>query len=924
MICQASVIPNGPEFRIGRLDNGLTYYLCHNETPKGCADFFIAHNVGALQEEDSQNGLAHFLEHMAFNGTEHYPDKRILEFLAGEGVRFGYNVNAYTNRTETVYNVSKVPLVRESFRDSVLMVLRDWSCAISCEQGALDDERGVIHEEWRNRDGQRYRMATRQTALLYKGGKHPQRTVLGDMDVVLNFRREDILDFYHRWYRPDLQAIIVIGDYDVDEMESAVLRIFSDIPVAAVREQKGNYAPDALTEPLYEDMTDPQLRYTVFKLFSKQPYPCGDQRNTEEFFKDLFSRQIITSVIGDRLERCCQSADSPAKSAVAVFGDEGPYFYMTQFTLAPKQKTDLAACLQMTCTEIERMVRHGISREEFEQARFSVMKHSRLNDGDPVADPDNTELAKTCVEHFLRHYPCLNPTDLRDVKRDIFLNLAYEDVAPYASSMFDRNNTVYSNSYNDSDAEYAPSLEQMKAVVAAAQAVDPGAKYLEYDVMDLNVDAVPGRIVKSTAAKEKNYVCWKLSNGAKVWWTAVPPVKTGTHLSLEYRYDTGLNAFDDDQVAAARFATAFMSRHCGFAGQDRPTLMNGPAMAGVTYFTNTLKGRYAALSINSAAGKAEDAFKLGYLKLTDSYPGKEANLRRARFDALQSLAKERNASDIYSSDCDVLRYGKHPWLSERDSAAVEAVDMAFLQDALLRLYGDPGRLNLFISSDLPEESIREYVEKYVASLPVLRRYDAKPRHEVMAPLLKPDVDLERRAARRASPYTEVNYSWISKTGDDTRLMACSDILDYIMSARCLARIREERGGTYHVSFDSELYLMGRRSVMESSVRFRTREELKEVLLSDVKELMDDMCANGPDAVEMETAVKYLVKHDAERRERRAGSVSMQNDAMMDYVRHGIKEYDYASLVSGISAKEVQALARRIRAGRKMVTVYVEE
>lgn len=154
LAAQAAVVPDGQGFRKGKLDNGLTYYLYHNESPKGCADFFIAHNVGALQEDDNQNGLAHFLEHMAFNGTAHYPDKGILDFLAREGVRFGANVNAYTSRTETVYNISRVPLVRESFVDSVLLAVRDWSCDISCEQDAIDAERGVIHEEWRNRDGQ--------------------------------------------------------------------------------------------------------------------------------------------------------------------------------------------------------------------------------------------------------------------------------------------------------------------------------------------------------------------------------------------------------------------------------------------------------------------------------------------------------------------------------------------------------------------------------------------------------------------------------------------------------------------------------------------------------------------------------------------------------------------------------------------------
>ncbi|MBQ1647903.1 MAG: insulinase family protein, partial [Bacteroidales bacterium] len=185
----AQTIPDDPDFRIGRLDNGLSYYLCHNEKPEGCAEFYIAHNVGALQEEDNQDGLAHFLEHMAFNGTRHYPGKGILDFLAKEGVRFGYNVNAFTTRTETVYNLSEVPLVRDSFVDSVLMVLHDWSCDISCEQQALDDERGVISEEWRFRNDPRSRMAKRQNELVYKGSKYALRDVIGKLEVINGFER---------------------------------------------------------------------------------------------------------------------------------------------------------------------------------------------------------------------------------------------------------------------------------------------------------------------------------------------------------------------------------------------------------------------------------------------------------------------------------------------------------------------------------------------------------------------------------------------------------------------------------------------------------------------------------------------------------------------------------------------------------------
>jgi zinc protease len=185
----AGQVPAGPqekmpldgEVRVGRLDNGMTYYIRHYDNPRQRADFFIAHDVGALQEEDDQNGLAHFLEHMAFNGTKHFPGKGILNYLAANGVRFGYNVNAYTSRDRTVYNVSNVPLVREGLVDSLLLILHDWSYYIACEPGEIESERGVIREEWRRGNDARSRMARKSAEVEYDGSKYARRDVIGDI-----------------------------------------------------------------------------------------------------------------------------------------------------------------------------------------------------------------------------------------------------------------------------------------------------------------------------------------------------------------------------------------------------------------------------------------------------------------------------------------------------------------------------------------------------------------------------------------------------------------------------------------------------------------------------------------------------------------------------------------------------------------------
>ena len=284
----AGQVPAGPqekmpfdgEVRVGRLDNGMTYYIRHYDNPRQRADFFIAHDVGALQEEDDQNGLAHFLEHMAFNGTKHFPGKGILNYLAANGVRFGYNVNAYTSRDRTVYNVSNVPLVREGLVDSLLLILHDWSYYIACEPGEIESERGVIREEWRRGNDARSRMARKSAEVEYDGSKYARRDVIGDMEIVNSFGRQTLIDFYHKWYRPDLQAVIVVGDVDVDAMERKIRDVMSSIPKAENPARKEVYDIPQRDKPRYGLVTDPETKAVAVKLIFYQPYPSEEERAT--------------------------------------------------------------------------------------------------------------------------------------------------------------------------------------------------------------------------------------------------------------------------------------------------------------------------------------------------------------------------------------------------------------------------------------------------------------------------------------------------------------------------------------------------------------------------------------------------------------------------------------------------------------------
>ena len=260
-MAQMQPIPADPELRTGKLENGMTYYIRHNEKPKGQADFYIIHNVGAIQEEDSQQGLAHFLEHMAFNGTKNLPGKQMIEYLETVGVKFGANLNAGTSWDQTVYNISDVPTSRQGIIDSALLILHDWSHFIALEPKEIDSERGVIMEELRTRDGASWRATMKLLQALGKGTKYEHRNLIGYLDGLKSFEHQELVDFYHKWYRPDYQAVVVVGDIDAEAVEAQVKELMSDIPApAADAAQKEVIVVPDNEEPIVSIFTDPEMQ----------------------------------------------------------------------------------------------------------------------------------------------------------------------------------------------------------------------------------------------------------------------------------------------------------------------------------------------------------------------------------------------------------------------------------------------------------------------------------------------------------------------------------------------------------------------------------------------------------------------------------------------------------------------------------------
>ena len=285
----AQTLPQDPAIRTGKLKNGMTYYIRHNAKEAGLADFYIAQRVGSILEEPRQRGLAHFLEHMAFNGTKHFPGKGkqlgIVPWCETIGVKFGANLNAYTSVDQTVYNISSVPVKREGIIDSCLFILNDWSHYLLLEDKEIDKERGVIHEEWRTRRAGKAVSRLMENAMpyIYKGSKYEDCLPIGSMDIVDNFPYNDLRDYYHKWYRPDLQGIVVVGDIDVDKMEKKVKKLFSKIPMPKDAAERVYYPVsdnDSMIVNIQKDKEQPVVLVHLFMKRNATPMQRNSMRLT--------------------------------------------------------------------------------------------------------------------------------------------------------------------------------------------------------------------------------------------------------------------------------------------------------------------------------------------------------------------------------------------------------------------------------------------------------------------------------------------------------------------------------------------------------------------------------------------------------------------------------------------------------------------
>ena len=513
-------VPVDPDVRIGKLDNGLTYYIRYNNWPENRAEFYIAQKVGSIQEDDDQRGLAHFLEHMAFNGSKHFKGNELLRWCESVGVKFGTDLNAYTSIDETVYNISNVPTTRESIIDSCLLILWDWADGLLLEQEEIEKERGVIHEEWRLRTSGQQRMLERDLPKLYPGSKYGHRMPIGLMEIIDNFERPFLQNYYEKWYRPDNQGIIVVGDVDVDKVEQKIKTMFSQIakPAADAAKVVAEPVPDN-EEPIFVIDKDKEQRYNIIEVLMKHEVFPDSLKGTLAYIVSNYMKDAALSMLNDRLREYAEKPESPFLQASASDGEYLLSKTVDAFELGVLPKDGQAeAAVQAALTEARRAAEFGFTATEYN--RF---KANTLSSYDKIySNKDkrfNSQFVNQCVRHFLDNIPMPSIDYTYTTMKQLVPAIPLEGINALIKELVsneDKNLVVLNFNNEKEDAVY-PTEEGLKKAIAAARAAQVEA-YVD-NVKDeplMTVMPKKGKIKKEVKNDIFGYTELTLSNGAKV------------------------------------------------------------------------------------------------------------------------------------------------------------------------------------------------------------------------------------------------------------------------------------------------------------------------------------------------------------------------------------------------------------------------
>ena len=678
--------PVDPNVRVGKLDNGLTYYIRHNEKPAQRADFYIAQKVGSVLEEESQRGLAHFLEHMAFNGTTNLPGMMLREYLQSRGIKFGENLNAGTGIDQTVYMVTNVPTNLPGLVDTCLLILHDWSSFIALEEKEIDSERGVILEELRTREDASERIMKEILPVMYPNSPYANRLPGGLPEVVANFKYQTLRDYYHKWYRPDLQGLIIVGDIDVDAIEKRIKEMFADIKTPINPTPRPQFMIEDNEAPIVAIASDPEQTTYQVNLYYKTEATPDSQKNDINYWIGQYILSIISEMEINRLQEITHKANPPF-----VYG----YSYYSNYYIAPtedawcgmamaKDAAGIDEALTALVTENKRM-QLGFTESEYERAKADFMKRIESQ----YEERNNTEnrvYVNECLNNFLTNEPMIGIEMEYKLYQNIIPNLPLETINLLAAQLVHDDNLVITITAPKKEGEKLPTKEEILKVYEAANATE--VEPYQEETFDGPIVAnmpTPGKIKKVKDMPEFDAKVMTLSNGMKVIY------KKTNFKEDEIRFTAtswgGISALkQEDFITLQELSDIITLGGVGdFSAIDLPKVLAGKKVRVSPYIGNYSEG----MSGNCSPKDLETMMQLIYLYFTAPRSDEEAFQSYSQRTKAALENQENNPMVAFSDSLIKVLYSNHPLRMRMKAEDVEKINYAKAMELYNDRFKDP-------------------------------------------------------------------------------------------------------------------------------------------------------------------------------------------------------------------------------------------
>lgn len=854
---QQGKINNDNTIRKGILPNGMTYYIRHNAQTKGVADFYIAQKVGSILEEKRQRGLAHFLEHMAFNGTKHFPGNTlqpgIVAWCESVGIKFGANLNAYTSVDQTVYNISAAPVTREGVIDSCLLILNDWSHELLLTDKEIDKERGVIEEEWRTRRSgmAMQRLSEQAMPVIYAGTKYSDCMPIGNIDIVRTFPYNDLRDYYSKWYRPDLQAIIVVGDINEDKIEEKIKKLFAKIPLPQNPAHRIYYPIGNNEKMILYTATDKEQPTVNFTLYMKRDVTPKQERNTIQNYADDYKTNILRMAINDRLEELSRTKNAPFISASVRSGNFFLASTKDAFELSGVLKEGKALeAIQLLVGEVERARANGITIDELKRGKAEMLSYAE-NDYNDRSNRRNGEFVEQCVQNFLEETPIIEPEKELEIVRKLDKTVTIDDVNALAKTIITNQNQVVTMFGPDKNTFKMPTNSSIENAILKAQK----QHYTPYKTQNTLTERLitklpkPGSIISERTYKY-GYTEFTLSNGLKVY--VRPTNFEPDEVNLKLFSLGGKNIYPDSEMPNLTYlmAGATIGGVAQYNDLTLEKMLAGKTATVTPFIDNDTRGMAGTSNVKDT----KTLLELVYLYFTQ--PRKDPQAFKNLMEQQQEFLTNAHVNPMlaYNDTLHKVAYATNR-MASMDKEQLKRVNYNRIMHIYKELFANAANFKLILTGNIDINKLRPLLCQYIATLP---SNNAKETIGTYEPKLVDGKKTYIFHKKQTTPTAITTIVIKGKMEYNNRNELLMDAIGQLLRIVYTEKVREDKGGTYSVQASGNLQHHPNNEAL-LRIAFQTDPQKYNDLIPIVYKELEKMATEGPSQQDLDKVKAYELK-----------------------------------------------------------------